>query len=504
MTGRDDARRDPAGSPAPPTFPGEFPGTDEVPVLDWPRIWRERLASRVHASRRYSTWVLVAALTGMFAAGFTITVLAVSIPQIADDLGASESALTWVVSGPLLTLAIAMPLFGKLGDVHGHRRVYLAGFAAFTVFTLACAFAWSAPVLVVLRVLAALGGAATGPTSMALIMQAFAVEDRVKAMGWWSLVGAGAPVFGVVAGAPVVDAFGWRWLFVGQAPLALGALVVAALVLRETPTRPREPLDVAGAVSLATATVTALLALDRGDVWGWTSPAVVVCALASSFALAAFVRAERRAPHPLLPLEFFRRRNFSASLVAQFGSNFAYMGGFIVSPLLLQRVFGYSLETTGFVMLCRPLTFSLFAPVAGYVTVRVGERRAAIAGTVLVVCSMLVFAAGAVTESVGLVVAALVCSGLGLGASSPSLVSSVANAVDERDLGIANAAQSMVTQIGVVVGIQVMSTIAAGSRDPGPYTLAYVVGAALAAAGVVGATFVRSAARSTARVARAA
>lgn len=488
----------------PPAFPGEFPGTDEVPILDWPRIWRERLASRVHASSRYQTWVLVAALTGMFAAGFTITVLAVSIPEIADDLGASESALTWVVSGPLLTLAIAMPMFGKLGDVHGHRRVYLLGFSAFAVLTFACAFAWSAPALVVLRVLAALGGAATGPTSMALIMQAFAVEDRVKAMGWWSLVGAGAPVFGVVAGAPVVAAFGWRWLFIGQAPLAAVALLLAALVLRETPTRPREPLDVAGAVTLAVATVTALLALDRGDVWGWTSPAVVACALVAPVAFVLFVRAERRARHPLLPLAFFRRRNFSASLVAQFGSNFAYMGGFIVSPLLMQKVFGYSLETTGYVMLCRPLTFSLFAPVAGYVTVRVGERRAGVAGTTLVVVSMLVFAVGATTEAVGLVIAALVLSGLGLGASSPSLVSSVANAVDERDLGIANAAQSMVTQIGVVVGIQVMSTIAAGSSDSAPYVRAYLVGAVLAAVGVAGATFVRSAARRTLRVVRAA
>ncbi|GIU89923.1 MAG: hypothetical protein KatS3mg010_1022 [Acidimicrobiia bacterium] len=317
-------------------------------------------------------------------------------------------------------------------------------------------------------------------------------------------MGAGAPVFGVVAGAPVVAAFGWRWLFIAQAPLAALALLLAALVLRETPTRPREQLDVAGAVTLAVATVTALLALDRGDVWGWTSPAVVACALVAPVAFVLFVRAERRARHPLLPLEFFRRRNFSASLVAQFGSNFAYMGGFIVSPLLMQKVFGYSLETTGYVMLFRPLTFSLFAPVAGYVTVRVGERRAGVAGTTLVVVSMIVFATAATTGAVGLVIAALVLSGLGLGASSPSLVSSVANAVDERDLGIANAAQSMVTQIGVVVGIQVMSTIAAGSSEPAPYVRAYLVGAVLAAVGVAGATFVRSAARSALRVVRAA
>jgi EmrB/QacA subfamily drug resistance transporter len=485
-------------------FPGEFPHTDEVPVLDWPRIWRERLASRVGRSDRYATWALVTALTGLFAAGFTITVLAVSIAEIADDLGAEKSALTWVVSGPLLMLAIAMPLAGKLGDVHGHRRVYLTGFAVFAVLTLACAFAWNAPSLVALRILAALGGAATGPTSMALIMQAYPVTDRVKAMGWWSLVGAGAPVVGVVAGAPIVAAFGWRWIFVGQAPLSLLALVLAAVVLRETPRRAREPLDVAGAALLATTTVTALLALDRGSTWGWTHPVVVACALTAPIALVSFVRAERRASHPLLPLEFFRRRNFSASLVAQFGSNFAYMGGFIVTPLLMQQVFDYSLETTGYVMLCRPLTFSLFAPVAGYLTVRVGERRAGVAGTAMVVSSMGVFAFAATAHSVALVIAGLVLSGLGLGASSPSLVSSVANAVDERDLGVANAAQSMMTQIGVVVGIQTMSTVAGGAADAGPYVLAYLVGGGAALGGLAAATFVRSAARTNLAVARAA
>jgi EmrB/QacA subfamily drug resistance transporter len=488
----------------PDPFPGDFPGTEEVPLVDWPRLWRQRLASRVHRSDRYATWVLVTALTGMFAAGFTITVLAVSIPTIADDLGSGEHALTWVVSGPLLTLAIAMPLAGKLGDVRGHRRVYLVGFAAFALLTLACAAAWNAPSLVGLRVAAALGGAATGPTSMALIMQAYPVADRVKAMGWWSLVGAGAPVLGVVAGAPVVETFGWRWLFVAQAPLSLAALAVAAVVLRETPRRPHEPVDAAGAAALATATVAGLLALDRGSAWGWSSPAVVVCAVVAPLALVAFVRAERRAVHPLLPLEFFRRRNFTASLVAQFGSNFAYMGGFIVTPLLMQEVLGYSLETTGYVMLARPLTFSLFAPVAGYLAVRVGERAAAVAGTGLVVASMGIFAVAAAAGAVGLVAVGLVLSGLGLGASSPSLVSSVANAVDERDLGVANAAQSMVTQIGVVVGIQLMATVAASSAEAGPYSAAYLVGGAAALVGVAGAWGVRSAPRRALRVARAA
>jgi EmrB/QacA subfamily drug resistance transporter len=489
-----DGPRDPA---APEVFPGDAPGTEEVPVVNWPLLWRLRLRDRVHTSDRYATWVLGAALTGMFAVGFTITVLAVSIGDIAHDLGSSETALTWVVSGPLLAVALTMPLFGKLGDVRGHRRLYLAGFASFTVFTASCALAWDAPSLVVLRVVAAVGGAATGPASMALIMQAFPVDERVKAMGWWSLVGAGAPVIGVVAGAPLVDAFGWRSIFVAQAPLSLAALVLAAVILRETPRRPREPVDVAGAGLLALGTVAALLALDRGSALGWSNPFVLGCAAVAPPALAAFVRAERRATHPLIPLDFFARRNFTAPLIAQFGSNFAYMGGFIVTPFLTREIFGYTLRATGYVMLFRPVTFSLFAPVAGYLTVRVGERRAAVAGTLAVVVSMGVFALGAHLELVALVIVGLVLSGLGLGASSPALVSSVANAVDERDLGVANAAQATVTQIGVVAGIQLMSALQAGGDGTGPFVLAYLAGGIAAAVGVLGAVGVRSAPRTS-------
>jgi MFS family permease len=146
-------------------------------------------------------------------------------------------------------------------------------------------------------------------------------------------------------------------------------------------------------------------------------------------------------------------------------------------------------------MICRPLSFSLSSPVAGYVAVRVGERRASVMGCALVVVSMGFFAFGAATEILPLVFAALILSGLGLGTSQPSLISSAANAVETETLGVANAAQVMVTQIGVVAGIQVLSTIQNGATSTGPFTLAYIAGGIVAVLGIVGAAFVRSADR---------
>src|SRR5881394_3967224 len=223
----------------------EYPGGEEVPAVAWPMLLRRRLGRHVRESDRYRWWVLWTALAGLFATGFTITILAVSLGDVARDLGANETALTWTVTGPFLALALSMPLFGKVGDVRGHRRVYLVGLAGFTVATLLTAFAWDGSSLIAIRTLGAIPGAATGPASMALIMRAFPEEHRVKAMGWWSLVAGGAPV----------DAIGWRSIFLLQTPIALVALIVAIPILHETPRLARQSIDYAGAVTLAVATV---------------------------------------------------------------------------------------------------------------------------------------------------------------------------------------------------------------------------------------------------------
>ena len=193
------------------------------------------MITRLEARGTYPTWVLIAALTGVFATSFPITILTISLTEIADEFGVRETTIAWVISAPVLLSAIALPLLGKLGDLHGHRRVFLGGFAAASVAALATAFAWDAPSLIGLRIVAAVVGAATQPTSMAIIFSVYEPRDRVRAMGWWAMMGAAAPAAGLIAGGPLVDMFGWRIVFVLQAGFSLVALVVAGLILRETP-----------------------------------------------------------------------------------------------------------------------------------------------------------------------------------------------------------------------------------------------------------------------------
>ena len=474
------------------------PGAEEVGVLPWPLLLRERVQDRLSEHPRYPWAVLVVSLFGLFSVGFTITILSVSIPRIADDLGSDVSTVTWVVTGPLLAFAVVGPAMGKLGDLHGHRRVYAWSMAGVAVFAALTAMAWSSVSLILFRTLGAATGAATGPASIALINQLFPRERRVQAMGYWTMVGAGGPVVGVVAGGPVVEAFGWRWIFVAQAPLALAGLLMAVLVLPDTPRR-RAEFDVAGAVVLALGATSLLLAINRGPSWGWSSPAIMAGFALAPMAVIAFVLIERRVSSPLLPLAYLRQRNFTFAIATQCFTNFAYMGGFVITPLFLESVFDYPETRVGGLMISRPLAFAISGPLAGYAAVRIGERTSAIVGAVFVVASMVALSTVAPGSSDLVIIGSLALSGIGLGCSSPSLAASIANAVDERDLGVAGAFQQMMTQLGVVLGIQLMQTVAVVREDAvgevEAFGEAYLLAAAVAAVGVLCAGFVQSSRR---------
>jgi EmrB/QacA subfamily drug resistance transporter len=474
----------------------DAPGADEVAVVPWPLMLRARVHERVSGSPRYPWLVLTVALFGLFSVGFTITILSVSIPRIAEEMGSDTSTVTWVVTGPLLAFAVVGPAMGKLGDLYGHRRVYGWSMACVSVFAALTAAAWSAGALIAFRTLGAATGAAVGPASIAIINRLFPRERRVQAMGYWSMVGAGGPVIGVVAGGPIVETFGWRWIFIAQVPLTLAGLLLAMLVLPETERRERATFDYAGAVVLAMGATSLLFAINRGPLWGWTNPQILGGFVIAPVALAAFVAIERRVANPLLPLAYVRQRNFTFAIATQCFTNFAYMGGFVITPIFLESVFGYPETRVGGLMIARPLAFAIAGPLAGYVAIRIGERTSAVVGSAFVMASMVALSTVAPGSSDLVIIGSLALSGIGLGCSSPSLSASIANAVDERDLGVAGAFQQMMTQLGVVVGIQVMQTVSvvrvASAGEVGAYGEAYLVGGFAAALGLVTACFVRS------------
>jgi predicted MFS family arabinose efflux permease len=300
---------------------------------------------------------------------------------------------------------------------------------------------------------------------------------------------------GVVAGGPAVQAFGWRWIFVAQVPLTIATVLLASAVLPEVEGDPHSRFDLPGAATLGVGALSLLLAINQGPLAGWSSPFVIGGVVLAACSGVAFVAIERRSDHPLLPLAYLRRRNFTFPIATQFCTNFAYMGGFIVTPLFLQNEFHYDETHTGLLLIARPLTFAVAGPLAGYLTLVIGERISAVGGAIAVTASMVVLAHVAPGSTDLVVIFGLALSGVGMGMSSPAMAASVANAVDVADLGIAGATQQMVNQIGVVLGIQVLQAVETAREGAvggvAAFHDAYLIGGVAAGLGVVAALFVR-------------
>ena len=509
---------------------GSGAGAEGAIVVPWAVLFRHRIHRRVARSERYQWWVLWTVLAGLLSVNITFTVFVVALPQVAEQLHTSVSTLTWTSTGPLLAFGVAAPVLGKLGDLRGYRKLYLWGLSGAAVSVVLTASAPTAGVLIAARLFDGVQGAAIGAASMALVLQAFSHEDRVKALGWWALVGAGGPVLGVTIGAPIIQYFGWRALFWGELPLMACAAVLAVIVLPAraaaggAPTEdagteapgssvaveppadggaprqgPWSQLDWTGSWTLALAVTAGLLAINEVPSWGFTGPTTLAVAGVSLVALACFVLHEGRTPHPLIPLRYFRRRNFVFPLGARALTNFSYMGGFFLFPILMERVYHYSETRAGLESTARPLLFSLMAPVAGYAAVKVGERLLVVLGALTLTGSMLVFTQLGDHPSQVVILGALALSGVGIGLATPTTVSSSSNEVAADELGVMSAAQQLITQIGIVAGIQVMVTVQASSHGGvgslASFHRAYAVGAVVAVVAGVSACFMRNTVR---------
>lgn len=432
-------------------------GVDEISVVPWTQMIPRRLARKVGLTRKWATLFVV--LAGLFTTSSTITVLVVSLETISRDLNSTVTTLNWSITGPMLAFGVVGPAYGKIGDLYGHKKVYVYGLLFSALFAGMTVFAWNALSMVLFRLLSAVAGAATGPAAMAYINRLFEPHERVRPLGLWSFVTAGAPVLGVVMGGPLVETIGWQMIFVIQAPLLLGAGIVAWRLLPQTSRADEVKFDVKGSVTLGLGATLLLLAVNRGHSWGWTSPAIIGIALASVVSLWLFVRVERVAEAPLMPLHWLRTPNIILPISIQSLLNFAYMGGFIVVPQMLEIGLGFTPSHIGWLVIARPLTFSITAPLASFFTMRVGERVSGVIGALGIVVSMIILGTLNVGSPDWIIALGLGMSGVGFGIAGPALGALVANSVDDETVGVAGAMQQLLSQMGAVLGSTVMISI---------------------------------------------
>lgn len=399
--------------------------------------------------------VLWATLVGVFVTSFPSVILVAALPDVATDFGVGETSVGWVLTAPMIAAAVLVPLFGKLGDLRGHRQVFLLGFGGAAVLAALSAAAPNLGTLIVLRTASQAAGMATTPTALALLMATHGPAERPRALGAWAFAGASAPVIGLLAGGPLIGAVGWRGIFVLEAVIAAVAMPLCIASLPRTPRLERVRFDVAGGVLLMLGSGAAVFALDRSAQWGFAAPAVVAAALVCPVALWAFARVERRTADPLLPLELVRRRTFVAPVLGDTLLNVPSIGAFFMAPLVLHGVFDRSVGEAAYLLIPMPLGMSVLANVGGWLTVRVGERRTAVAGAVLMLGALGVGAVGCATEVLALVVAGFAMHGAAIGINQPSLASAAAGALDRTATGVGMAVMRMLSQLGAAAGISI-------------------------------------------------
>jgi len=446
---------------------------------------------------RYGTprgrWVLLATVLGSGIAALDATVVNIALPAIGRDFHSGLTSLQWTVNAYTLTLAGFLLLGGDLGDRYGRRRMFVIGVVWFAVASLLCAVAPSATALVAARALQGVGAALLTPGSLAIIEASFAREDRAAAIGAWSGLGGVAVAIGPFLGGYLVQAVSWRLIFVINLPLALAVVVIAVRHVPESrDTAMPLRLDVPGVVLAALGLAGITYALTEAGQHGWGSPSVIVPGLAGLACLVAFVPIERSSRNPLLPLDIFRSRQFSAANAVTFIVYGALGGALFLLPIQLQRVVGFSALKAGTALVPITVVMLTLSARAGRLAQRIGPRLPMGLGPIVAGVGLaLLTRVDAGSTYVGDVLPAVVVFALGLALTVAPLTATVLAAASEEHAGIASAVNNDVARAAGLVAVAVLplaagitsGTYAHPAEFSDGFRMAMLLAAALCAAG---------------------
>jgi EmrB/QacA subfamily drug resistance transporter len=438
------------------------------------------------------------------------TVVNVALPTIRDNLHFSQTSLAWVVNAYMLTFAGFLLLAGRLGDLLGHRRLFLGGTAAFTLASLACGLATSRGMLLAARAVQGLGGAVVSALAFSLLVVLFTEPDeRAKAMGVFGFVMSGGGSLGVLAGGILTDLVGWHWIFLVNLPIGIGVTITGMRLLPHIDTgAAKQRLDTVGALAITSGMVLATYAIVNGNTAGWLSLQTVGL-LALSVAIgAAFIVREARVEAPLVPLAIFRHRNLSAANVVGVLWAGAMFAVFFMSALYLQLVLHYSPLKVGLAFLPGNLLMMAFSlGLSARLVVRYGFRGPLAFGLGIASLSLLWFARAPVHGHFLIdVLPAMVLIGVGGGlAFNPVLMASMSD-VEPENSGLASGITNTAFMMGGALGLAVLASVAAARTShlsaaghstaaalTGGYHLAFLIGAVFAiTAAIIGLAFIRT------------
>jgi EmrB/QacA subfamily drug resistance transporter len=434
-----------------------------------------------------------------------VTIVGVALPSIQEDLGFSDESLAWVVNAYLITFGGFLLLGGRLGDLFGHRRLFLLGITLFTLASATCGLATSQGMLVGARAVQGIGGAVVSAVALSLMMTLFTEPaERAKAMGVFGFVASGGGSIGVLLGGILTDALNWHWIFLVNVPVGIAVVILSVLLIPaariETASR---RLDVAGAVTVTAALMLAVYAIVNGNEVGWSTARTLGLLAVSGGLLVTFLVIESRVESPLVPLRLFRLRNIAVSNVVGVlwaGAMFAW---FFLSALYMQLVLGYSPLQVGLAFLPANLIMgALSIGLSAKLVMRFGIKLPLATGLGLAATGLLLFARAPVDGTFAVdVLPAMILLGLGAGtAFNPVLLAAMSD-VEPTEAGLASGVVNTSFMMGGALGLAVLASLAASRSDAllaageseaaaltGGYHVAFFVGAlfAIAAAAIGG------------------
>jgi EmrB/QacA subfamily drug resistance transporter len=397
--------------------------------------------------------VTAAILLGMFLAALEATAVAAAVPTAVGELG-GVARYSWVFSAYLLTSTATVPLFGKLADLFGRKKIYQVSVFFFLLGSALSGLAHTFPQLVVFRAVQGLGAGGVMPVAVTITGDIFSLEERARVQGLFSGVWATASLVGPLLGGLITDLLSWRWIFFLNIPFGLLSAWMLQRSLREEVPKRKVKLDVLGTVAL-TGAVTALLLglLEGSEVWGWGDPRTVSLFAVALAGFALFLWQERRAPEPMLPLDLFRSRLISAASAGNvlIGALLFCLTAYV--PMLGQAVFGGSAMDAGWLLMPVLIGWPIASTLGGRFLMRIGYRTMALAGQLIGIASAALLVWAAARGERGAIQLAVFGIGLGLGFSSMPYLLGPQNAVAWHRRGVATSSVQFFRNIGGAVAV---------------------------------------------------
>lgn len=408
-------------------------------------------------------WILLTVIIGTFLGRLDQTIVNLALPNIISDFHISVSAAGWIATAYILANAIFVPIWGKLGDTIGRKKVYILGFAIFIVGSVLAGFAWNLPSLIVFRVIQAIAGSADYPTAMAILAVTFREQkERAQALGIWSSSFAAASVFGPLIGGPLIDGFGWRSVFLVNLPVGILGLLMAMRFINESRSETKSVFfDWWGAITLGGTLSALVLVLDQGATWGWLSGLSVLCYSLIVILLSVFIRIEKHVPEPIVDLRFFKIPAFVNTLFNNFVVFMGLMGGLFLLPVFAQTFLGYNATQAGYLFMPMAAALMLAAPVGGALMGRVQSRYVIFASTLVTSIGLFMFARlDPKTTAIELMLP-LVVMAFGLGFGMAQRTNIIASVVDPHEIGVASSILALARNVAGAFGIALFGTILA-------------------------------------------